>query len=733
MASKQETKKKYVHYVPPAKKVPEWYKKFNFVLVETMDDLREIFRPYEGQKFYMSFDTETTGLNFEEIDIVGFSFCLDGKTAYYVAVNHFECECNLGEEAIDFIYAKMCEAAKVFMFNCRYDMRVMQYVGYKARKEELDKIRWKYAKYDMSKVDYYDVAVACWIADTNNKACGLKWASLHYLGFDQMHFDEVVEQAGNFYYLNPQKTEEVVFYAAADALCTMLLVPATMKFFKEGKQAAQIDNQVLYPLMNYEQEKLYLDGELIQRTYQEAQAECDRLEREVYDAFGFQINLNSPMQVAQAFQRLGIDTGEKTETGNMATGMTVLEKLPAEVKAKFPALDSFIKFKETFKLCSTYFSVLSKLFEQRDFIRGAYKTTEVPTGRLAAGKDGKNSYFAPLNLQALSKPHVMMFDVFDLGDRTRFSREENIILGYKFVISQNDADGKHIVPDDPAYIGQAEGMNPRFNVRACLVPATLNRNDPNYAPDEWIYCSCDYAAEELRLAANLSREPVWVQSFIEGKDIHEQTARQLFGDENYNRDARKKAKACSFGILYGMGASSLVDNPLFNFNSLAEAEEFYEQFKAALPVLFQWEEKVHQIARKRGTVYTFFGRPRRLKGYYDANNIGFANRTATNTQVQGTAGDILKGVMCKLWRNLLDNPEYRDDVRFMITIHDELGFAIRARRATEIAKLIVETMHVHIPAWPVDLICEPSFGWSVGGVFDFEVDQETGEYKPAVK
>lgn len=398
MANK-EAKIDYKHWVGAVPKVDSWYKNFNFVLVESMKDLENIFK--DKKDYYMAFDTETTGLNFEEIDLVGYSFCLDGKTAYYVPVYHFQYEGNLGEESVKFIYERMCEAKKVFMYNMRYDARIMEYYGYKENKEDLDKRRWMYVKFDMSKVDYYDVSVPVWLADTNQKYPSLKWSSLHFLGIEQLHFDEVIENAGSFFYLNPSENQDTVFYAAADALCTFLLATATVKYFSEGKYSAKFDNKMLYPLLHYENEKIWLDGDVLKNLYRVATERVDKMERDVYAMIGGQINLNSPVQVAQAFERLGIDTGERTSKGTMSVGIKILADLPKEYVEKFPALKSYINYKKTAKLLSSYIKPLMKEYESRGYCRFAYKTTEVPTGRLACGKDGKNSFFSPINAQCV--------------------------------------------------------------------------------------------------------------------------------------------------------------------------------------------------------------------------------------------------------------------------------------------------------------------------------------------
>nr|DAN44490.1 MAG TPA: DNA polymerase [Bacteriophage sp.] len=1079
----EKAKSDYKHWVGAVPKIENWYKNFNFVLVESMEDLESIFK--DKKDYYMAFDTETTGLDFEEIDLVGYSFCLDGKTAYYVPVYHFQYGGNLGEESVKFIYERMCEAKKVFMYNMRYDARIMEYYGYKENKADLDKRRWMYAKFDMSKVDYYDVSVPVWLADTNQKYPSLKWSSLHFLGIEQLHFDEVIENAGSFFYLNPSENEDTVFYAAADALCTFLLATATVKYFTEAKHSAKFDNLMLYPLLHYENEKIWLDGDVLKNLYITATDRVDKMERDVYAMIGGQINLNSPVQVAQAFERLGIDTGERTSKGTMSVGIKILADLPKEYVEKFPALKSYINYKKTAKLISSYIKPLLKEYERRGYCRFAYKTTEVPTGRLASGKDGKNSFFSPINAQSLPKPHVKMEDVFDLGDRNLFSKKDNIIMGYKFVYSSYDEEGKHIIPDDPAYIGWVEGMDDDLNIRMAISPKMLEDSND----DEFLYTSFDYAAEELRIAANLSREPNWVDAFVHGDDIHKRcysldtefltrdgwktyehigidteiaqynedtkelefvkaghayfnetdtmyhfvgnntdllvtpnhrmydkgrdnwyikradelykkhsyrticspvstkvfrssddivdsgvihigstyhkegydisvddfvellgyvitdggtclrsngsktvyfsqseaksdvlskmqklnarlgnlfdekvtickgkeinicgktstlngdfhvfsvtssslfdtivsyiggnlkkdrvlsdkmlhfsdrllekffsamydgdglhdnrkgrensktilvqskklveqlqlilinlgystnikdvshrynvslyklncvsgkrdvrgsnkntkiikydepvksvcfavpstllfvrrngktsvcgnTAVAIWGEEHYNRDYRKMAKYANFSILYGASSHSLYADSRYGFKSLQEAEDFYNKYKKALPTLFQWQDRLIYSARRKGMLQTFFGRPRRLRSYYENKQVGFANRSAGNTSVQGVAGDILKMVMIKLWRALFNNEEFKNDVAWRVAIHDEIGYTIRATKLMRILKIIKETQSVKLPEWPVEIITDPSVGWSMGRVYDFHMVEDDSE------
>lgn len=162
--------------------------------------------------------------------------------------------------------------------------------------------------------------------------------------------------------------------------------------------------------------------------------------------------------------------------------------------------------------------------------------------------------------------------------------------------------------------------------------------------------------------------------------------------------------------------------------SLAEGEEFYFKYKKALPTLFNWEHRVVKRAKRQGTAYTYFGRPRRVRFYFQNGQIGFGKRTCVNTTVQGSASDILKLTMIKLWKNLLGKPEYKDDVRFINTVHDEVNFAVRVSKAKEILPLIQKTMDFELPEWPVKIASEMEVGFTWGDTIGIQmVEKEDGD------
>ena len=146
-----------------------------------------------------------------------------------------------------------------------------------------------------------------------------------------------------------------------------------------------------------------------------------------------------------------------------------------------------------------------------------------------------------------------------------------------------------------------------------------------------------------------------------------------FGEENYTKDKRKLAKGANFGLLYGMTAHNFKDR--FNM-TYEEAQEFVDQFKAGLPTLFKWVAGMEKLGEMQGYVTTMFGRPRRLKCYFDTGEwswISFAKRSAVNSAIQGTGADILKIVMIRVFNKYYNNPQtgpLTKLIRFKNTVHD---------------------------------------------------------------
>lgn len=486
----------YEHFVPEVDKNDKFPDGYNFELIDNLDKLEDVLSEVED---YLAWDLETTDLDPRQGKIVGIALGHDDETGYYVPLRHAVGE-NIedAEKALDMCYEAMKKCKKTFVYNMRFDFRFMEFEGY-----------------DMSIIPYYDVCVGIWLADTNKKFPSLKWSARHFLGFDMQTFEETLGDNANFEFVEPT---DATVYAGADALVTYILAGVSIKYFKESKMAGKIDNKILYPLMKFEDNPLPINVPYLEDLLLQAQKRYKELEKDIFSIFGYDLNLNSGQQLSEALDRLGLHTGEYTKTGYMSTKKSLIKKID------HPVADKLIEYKELAKLINSYIDNLAKYAkEEEGFLRFAYKTIQVPTGRLACGGDKKNDYFAKINLQSIPKADSRMWYVHEADEK--HSDDENVIMGYRFSLDEKS---------DKV----CEGFDPHLNVRKAFLPDK---------EDEFYWVSVDYSSQELRIPTNLSREPVWLDAFTNNKDPHKQTAVKLFGEENYDRDKRKKAKGMNFG------------------------------------------------------------------------------------------------------------------------------------------------------------------------------------------
>ena len=715
---------------------------YNLKLIESHDELDNIL----SQKTdYISFDTETNGLNPEQNHIVGYSFCMDGKNAYYVATHHKVGNSNLGDTALDKIYNKMVQTKNVLMFNMRFDCRMMEYVGYDTDPLPQSE-RWKksYFKYDMSKVNVTDIQALVYLADTNKKYPSLKWSEEWFLGWRGASFEDTLGEAENFEYLDPKDCYK---YAATDALGTFLLYPKTYPFFQEAKISGQLDNGCLFPLMRYEEETIQIDEPLLRSYSNEISQELQQIEKECHAIAGFPFNLSSPKEKSQIFDRLGISTGERNTRGewkagedNLLEAMSTLDK--SDPNYKF--LSNLLQYAHLKKQQTSYVDNIIEMCNNEHHpnrLRFSYKTTEVPSGRLAAGGDKKNPYFAALNIQNIPKPHVEMWYYVTLDEALSYypnikdfmyAPDGKELRDFEYVKREITSDGidstttcrmTHILDwlfsDHPFNIPNVqeytvEGFKQHQNIRSCLLP-----DDDRY----WV--SIDYAAEELRIAAILSGEPVWTDVFVNQGDVHVSTAHAIWGKENYTKDLRKLAKGANFGILYGQNEYNFAEK--FD-GDIEKSRQFLAQYKGALPTLFRWVAAHQRQSQQKGYVQTYFGRPIRTKSYFDApdyRKAAYARRLSVNATVQGTGADVLKLTFIKLWRQFFANEQNRDKIKFLLTVHDEINFQVTKQDAKKIIPMLVKTMRLQLPNWKFPLDVGLSIGNRWGMDFDFVFDQQT--------
>lgn len=710
-----EDKNTYEHYVKPVHVIDNFEEvyKLEHRLIRSYDELYNFYKNEFKPNSFFAWDTETTSLNAEqgaktgdlvEGKIVGYSFTQDGHIGYYVPVSHPDY--SLGYKALKIFYAMICRSKLNLLYNCRFDMRFLEAMTpekYDYTPEQDEKIY----KFDLSGIKYIDVQNTVWLADTNLAMPSLKKSEKHFLGWNPPTFSETIGDESNFGYL---PAEQGYRYASLDALATYHLFFKTEKYYTEAGAAAKLDNDLLYPLMRLENTPINVDHDYLQSMRGDVLKHLEDLKKYLFETAGREYNINSGRELVTIFQQLGIDTGKRTKTGIMETNIKAIEGYVAS-HGDSEYLNKLVEYKKLLKFDNSYLEKMLEMSEAENVakhpIRFCYFTNKVPTGRLASGTDGKNSYFSKLNFQSLPKPHSHNYHVHKATPEQIANGED--LCGYIF-------------NDDPnGSLGLTEGQDPHLNVRKAFCPID---NDS-------VVVSVDMKAEELRLVANIYKEQTWIKAFNSGQDVHKSTACKIFGEENYCKEARKKAKAASFGILYGASAYGFHNQ--FPDMTLEECEEFIEKFKAALPSIEAGQKASVRYAKKNGFVKTYFGRPRRVKYYLnhpDRSMRSFGERTVKNTAVQGAAGDCLKLMIIRLWKELFSKyPE----VKWVGSIHDEITYIIPKSILIDALKIIKKCQTIKLPDWPVQLDCDISIGKSFGELIPWFLDDETGELTPQIE
>ncbi len=222
-----------------------------------------------------------------------------------------------------------------------------------------------------------------------------------------------------------------------------------------------------------------------------------------------------------------------------------------------------------------------------------------------------------------------------------------------------------------------------------------------------LFFSADYSQIELRVMAHLSQDENMIRVFSEGKDLHAATAANIYKKpiEEVTRDERTKSKRANFGIIYGItvfGLAERLDIPR------EEAKMLIDGYFATFPQVHDYMEKSKEIARQKGYVTTLFGRRRYLPDInsHNATVRGFAERNAINAPIQGTAADIIKVAMIRIFQRFkAENIKSK----MILQVHDELNFSVIPEEKEKVEKIVLEEMQNAI-SLAVPLVADSGYG-----------------------
>ena len=224
------------------------------------------------------------------------------------------------------------------------------------------------------------------------------------------------------------------------------------------------------------------------------------------------------------------------------------------------------------------------------------------------------------------------------------------------------------------------------------VRTELGRNMRKFftAADGYILLDADYSQIELRILAHMSGDKNMQQNFIDGRDIHTATAAQVFDmpPEMVTSEMRRAAKAVNFGIVYGIGAFSLSKDIDV---SVAEADRYIRNYFANYPNIKSFMDNTVKEATEKGYAVTMYGRRRYIPELKNSNkNVqAFGKRAAMNAPIQGTAADIIKIAMVKVYNRLKAE---KLDARLILQVHDELIIEVSEKDADRAAAVLGEEM-----------------------------------------
>lgn len=583
-------------------------------LVQTEADIQALVTLLSAADV-ISLDTETTSTNAIDAQLVGLSFAVEEKKAYYVPVPE---QANEAQNIVDKFKAiyENPNTLKVGQ-NIKYDLEVLRNYGI------------------MLQGPLFDTMIAHYLLQPELRH-NMDFMAEVYLNYETVHIDALIGAKGktqkNMRGLAPS---EVYAYACEDADITLQLKNVLQpKLVEAGVE--RLFNEVEMPLIpvlaEMECNGVRIDTAALKETSQVFTERMLQLEQEIYQAAGKTFNVASPKQVGDILfgEMKIIDKPKKTKTGQYVTSEEVLQTL----RAKHPIVAHILDYRALKKLLGTYVDALPKLINPRTgHIHTSFNQAVTATGRLSS-----------------SDPNLQNIPV-------------------------RGEDGKEI--------------------RKCFIPE-----------EGCEFFSADYSQIELRVMAHLSQDGNMLDAFREGYDIHAATAAKIYDKpvSEVTRDERTKAKRANFGIIYGITVFGLADR--LNIER-AEAKQLIDGYFKMFPQVRDYMEQAKETAKANGYVETFFHRRRYLPDINSSNATvrGIAERNAINAPIQGSAADIIKVAMVRIFQRF-----QRENIRskMILQVHDELNFSVLPTEKELVERIVMEEMQA---AYPLDVPLVADGGW----------------------
>lgn len=252
-------------------------------------------------------------------------------------------------------------------------------------------------------------------------------------------------------------------------------------------------------------------------------------------------------------------------------------------------------------------------------------------------------------------------------------------------------------------------------------------------PPGYVWLSADYSSQEMVLMANFSNEPNLINPLLQGEDIHKYVGTKMFG--HYDKSHRTIAKTINFASNYG--ASGYTIGKRLG-KTTEEGQALLDKYNSTMSKLYAWKQEMIKEGRRKGIVYTYFGRPRAVWQYYqssDPSKHSFGDRTCMNSPVQGTGGDIIRLDYVK-YTTFIDpssphyDKEFAEKTKHALTVHDEINIFVHPDYVPKAFDKLKEIMEMQYPNWKVPLKVSPSVGVDWGHQIEARGFTKEGELIP---
>lgn len=721
------------------------------IIVDTVSKLKKLAEKMKDLQEF-AFDTETNTLQVagenREFICVGISISWGKQNNYYIPMGHRRVEDykrNLSIEVVREYLQPIFnrEDVRIIGHNLKYDMHVLKRIGI-----------------SIATKDFFDTMLASWLLDENTPN-GLKQITSDNLNVPQTHFAEVIDsvpaevkkefglKATNKATFDLTLIDESAFYALDDPFYTyynyMYLLD---ELEKDGMDKIYFKKMIpfMIVLFNMEERGITVDREALDEMNVNITKDMENLLYHMTEILGVEFNPNSNQQL-QAILFGYVKDIKKPDEINPKKGLSPIQ----EIREKYEGKKNWTEERIQKKIADLWAKYDETIGEWKVLVENGFDFK--PTSTTSAGAPSTDS----ASLWTLSHKE---YKVKRKREGVEFC---SLLLEYKRLAKLKSAfiEGleEQLYDDGKAHcsfnqIGTTSGRISCSSPNLQQLPKAHGDED-NYAIRKLFIGSIDpvtkkrkkiiavdYSNLEIRCTAHLSGDPLLLDMFAHGKDIHGTTAINMFeltdcDDKSVKQkhpDLRQAAKVLNFLLIYGGSASALYDSLKYDRsapidlgdkehlakykkfgvkNGVDVAQVYIDKYFDSYKGVAQMIRENKKFARKHGFVYTIIKRKRRLEGINSSDNKirSYCERLATNARVQGTASDIVSSAQIRL-----ENDPWFEEHRchMLIQVHDEAVY--------ECPEEYVEEAEERIKA----IMAKP-FGENVSLKVELKADSDSGD------